>query len=129
MENLTRVGRVGFDLVSVESVASAVRDHGEQYLSRVYTARERAECGDTPERLAARFAGKEATLKVLRPRCADAIPWVTIELVQAPGCSAELCLRGAAAALADAAALDDFAVSLTQNGGLASAVVVAMANE
>ena len=63
--------RVGIDLVSVQAVQDSLRAHPQAYLARVYTDREVTDCrtadGVDPERLAARFAAKEATLKVLRP--------------------------------------------------------------
>ena len=63
--------RVGIDLVAVEAVRDAVSEHGEHYLNRIYTEAEIRECRTSqsmiPERLAARFAAKEATIKVLRP--------------------------------------------------------------
>ena len=62
--------RVGIDLVAVSGVQAALEAaHGEHYLERVYTVGELEDCrtpaGVDPERLAARFAAKEATLKVL----------------------------------------------------------------
>ncbi|WNY34214.1 hypothetical protein Q9Q99_01405 [Curtobacterium flaccumfaciens] len=47
--------RTGTDLAAVEDVVDAVAAHGERYLDRVFTVRERADTGDDPERLAARF--------------------------------------------------------------------------
>ncbi len=120
--------RVGIDLVAVESVEESVRVHSSRYLQRVYTDREVGDCrtadGVDPERLAARFAAKEAALKVLRPR-AGGIPWRAIEVRRHEAGWVELELSGAAAALAAEAGLDDFAVSLSHEGGFASAVVVA----
>ena len=79
--------RVGIDLVSVESVRDSVNMHGEHYLRRIYTERELQDCstptGVNPERLAARFAAKEATLKVLRPD-EQGIPWNAIEVRRHP---------------------------------------------
>lgn len=62
--------RVGIDLVATDSVEQSLQaSHGERYLERVYTDPEIEDCrtaaGIDPERLAARFAAKEATLKVL----------------------------------------------------------------
>lgn len=116
--------RVGIDLIEVAAVEEAISAHGERYLARVYTERERADCGDAPERLAARFAAKEAALKVLRPE-ADAPPWRTIEVRRDPGGWVELALSGRAAELADAAGIRELALSVTHEGGRASAVVVA----
>jgi holo-[acyl-carrier protein] synthase len=120
--------RVGIDLVSVDSVREAIQTHSDRYLERVYTERELQDCrtsaGVDPERLAARFAAKEATLKVLRPTD-QTIPWRAIEVLRDPSGWVELQLSGPAAALAAAAGLTDFSVSLTHEGGFASAIVVA----
>jgi holo-[acyl-carrier protein] synthase len=120
--------RVGIDLVSVESVRDSVNEHAEHYLRRVYTEREVRDCskpgGVDPERLAARFAAKEATLKVLRPGEVG-VPWFQIEVRRNPEGSVELELSGAAAALAAEAGLTELALSITHEGGFASAVVIA----
>jgi holo-[acyl-carrier protein] synthase len=120
--------RVGIDLVSVQAVRESLRTHEDRYLERVYTAREVTECrtadGMDAERLAARFAAKEATLKVLRPRDGG-VPWSAIEVLRDPGGWVDLVLTGAAAELAEAAGVAELAVSLTHEGGFASAVVVA----
>jgi holo-[acyl-carrier protein] synthase len=120
--------RVGIDLVLVEQVADALQRHPERYLSRVYTEAEVSDCraGDRVDatRLAARFAGKEATLKVLRP-CDGGIPWADVEIRRTPGGWPEVILSGLAAERAGEEGLSDFSVSLTHEGGLAGAVVVA----
>ena len=116
--------RVGIDTVEVAAVEAALRAHGDRYLQRVYTAREVADCGGDPERLAARFAAKEATLKALRAG-AGGVPWAAVEVRRDPAGHTDLALSGAAAQLAAEAGIDELAVSLTHEAGLASAVVVA----
>jgi holo-[acyl-carrier protein] synthase len=120
--------RVGIDLVSVDSVRESVSQHAEHYLKRVYSERELQDCstpsGVDPERLAARFAAKEATLKVLRPGEVG-IPWYAIELRRSPEGWVELELSGPAAALAAERGIIDLAVSVTHEAGFASAVVIA----
>jgi holo-[acyl-carrier protein] synthase len=120
--------RVGIDLVTVDSVRDSLDTHGEHYLARVYTARERADCatdtGVDPERLAGRFAAKEATLKVLRPGEVG-IPWNCIEVVRDPAGWVELELTGPAAALAADTGVAELALSITHEAGFASAVVIA----
>jgi holo-[acyl-carrier protein] synthase len=122
------VTRVGIDLTSVAEVAEALREHGEHYLARVYTAREVADCrsggGVDPARLAARFAAKEAARKVLGVGDGG-LGWPSVELVRAPDGNVTLELTGRAAELAAAAGLTSFAVSITHESGLAAAVVVA----
>jgi holo-[acyl-carrier protein] synthase len=120
--------RVGTDLVSIDTVRESIRAHAEHYLERVYTQRELQDCrtsqGIDPERLAARFAAKEATLKVLRPRD-EGIPWNTIEVRRDPCGWVELELSGPAAALAADAGVTELSLSITHEGGFAAAVVVA----
>lgn len=71
--------RVGVDVVSVADVAASVRRFGDRYVHRIFTPHEIAACrtacvpagGDptySAESLAARFAAKEAVVKVLRPQ-------------------------------------------------------------
>jgi len=101
--------RVGTDLVFIDTVRESIEAHAEHYLERVYTDREVEDCrgsnGIDPERLAARFAAKEATLKVLRPRD-QGIPWNSIEVRRDPSGWVELELSGPAAALAADAGRD-----------------------
>jgi len=120
--------RVGFDLVKADTVAGALAEHGEHYLRRVYTAGEVAPCSGSggapdPLRLAARFAAKEAAMKVLRPGDA-AVPWPAIEVVRDRTGIPQLTLHGPAAELAAAAGLTGFALSLTHEEAYAAAVVV-----
>jgi len=120
--------RVGIDLVRVDSVADSVREHAERYLQRVFTERELADCqtdaGLSCERLASRFAAKEATIKVLRPGNRS-LPWRNIEVRRDPTGWVDLELSGSAASLATEAGLAEFALSLTHEHGVAAAVVVA----
>ena len=120
--------RVGIDLVDVESVETSVRTHAERYLERVYTEAEVRECsteaGVDSERLAARFAAKEATMKVLRV-ADEGVSWRAIEVRRDPAGWVDLHLTGKAADLAEQAGLEGFSVSLTHEKGFASAVVVA----
>ncbi|QEC46898.1 holo-[acyl-carrier-protein] synthase [Baekduia soli] len=120
--------RVGIDLVRVSEVRDALAAHGERYLRRVYTDAEVADAHrrGTPDplRLAARFAAKEAAMKVLRVGD-TALNLRTIEVVRDPGGFVELALHDDAAALARDAGITDLAVSLTHEEEYASAVVVA----
>lgn len=115
--------------MSVQHVEESVRTHGSHYLERIYTGRELGDCwtaaGVDSSRLAARFAAKEATLKVLRPQPDESIPWRSIEVRRHPAGWVDLELSGAAASIAQDAGLHGLALSLTHEEGMASAVVVA----
>src|SRR5262245_6582463 len=61
--------RVGMDLVQVSRVAESLQRFGDRFLTRLFTPGEieyaTAAPALTAERLAARFAAKEATIKAL----------------------------------------------------------------
>ena len=115
--------------VAVATVVESLRGpHREHYLERVYTAREVADCRDPSgavdaERLAARFAAKEATIKAL-PGSGEEIPLSQIEVVRDASGSVALELSGRAAELLAGSGSGDLAVSLTHEAGFAAATVV-----
>jgi phosphopantetheine--protein transferase-like protein len=112
------------DLVSVADLQDSLRRHAGRFLTRVFSDAEVADCRRAaafdPRRLAARFAAKEATLKVLRPGRDEAVPWRAIEVRDG-----RLALTGPAAGRAAAAGLCDFSLSLSCASGHAAAVVLA----
>ncbi len=124
--------RVGLDLVSVQTVTDSLSAHGDHYLGRVYTSGEVADCrtGDAldPQRLAARFAAKEAAFKVLRVGD-EAVAWTDVEVVRDPSGWVSLSLSGRAATLAEAAGICELAVSLSHEQGCAAAVVIAVIHQ
>ncbi len=57
------VQRIGVDAVSVDRIALAVKRSGTGFLNKVYTQAELAYCAGNDERLAGRWAAKEAVIK------------------------------------------------------------------
>jgi holo-[acyl-carrier protein] synthase len=121
--------RVGTDLIAVATVAESLRGrHREHYLERVYTEAEVDACRGPsgrvePERLAARFAAKEAAIKAL-PGAGEGVRLTQIEIVADESGSVELALSGRAAELLEASGGTEIAVSLTHESGFAAATVV-----
>jgi holo-[acyl-carrier protein] synthase len=119
---------VGLDLVSVAQVQATLDGPlAARYLARIYTETELGDCrmadGLDPQGLAARFAAKEATLKVLAE--ADGVPWRDIEVERAPSGAVRLLLHGRAAERAADVGVVDLALSVTHEDGFAAAVVIA----
>lgn len=119
--------RVGNDLIAVEEVRGSIMEFGDRYLHRVFTEREIAYCQTSEtsfvERFAARFAAKEAVLKILRP--VDAWPpWREIEIVRHAGGWCDVRLSGSAAALAARDNVTILSCSLSHDSTYASAVVM-----
>jgi holo-[acyl-carrier protein] synthase len=121
---------VGIDLVDVGRLRSAMaRRPG--FASRVFTDQER----DTPaagarvaQRLAARFAAKEATMKALGVGL-GAFALRDVEVVVDEDGRPSLVLHGAASERASCLGAHTFSVSLSHTATLASAVVVAEARQ
>jgi holo-[acyl-carrier protein] synthase len=122
--------KIGLDLVAVASVAESIDRHAASYLERVFTSEELDDCtgpgaaAPDPARLAARFAAKEATLKVLAGRD-DAIPWQSIGVRRGDDGAPSLELTGAAACAARERGIEELNLSMTHEGPFAAAVVVA----
>ncbi len=131
--------RVGVDLVGVGEIVDSVERFGERYLHRIFTPHEIDCCRTTDgapgaldeysyESLAARFAAKEAVIKVLHPE-GPRPEWRSIEVHRADGGWCELRLSGLAATLAGRAGIDHLAVSLTHESSMGAAVVVATCSD
>jgi holo-[acyl-carrier protein] synthase len=117
---------VGFDLVKISGIEDSVRDFGDRFKQRLFTAAELdyVHSGEArwAERLAARFAAKEATIKALK--LADAgINWRDIEVCRLPDGACELALHGRVANLAKQLEVSQMALSLSHDGDYAGAVV------
>ena len=118
---------VGTDLVQVSEVSKAMERFGERYLRRLFTDAELSYCLESaevaPSRLAARFAAKEAALKVLR-LTDQSFSWRSIEVARNPGGWCYLVLHGPMHLLANQAGFVAFSLSMSHEGAYAQAVVV-----
>jgi holo-[acyl-carrier protein] synthase len=116
---------IGVDLIERRRLLATYVRFGDRFLQRVFTATERAEAGGRIERLAGRFAAKEACAKALGTGI-GAIAWREIEIVRLPSGRPSIRLSGAAAALATRLGLDAFDLSISDTHEHALAVVVAV---
>jgi len=121
----------GVDLVDISRIERLLHSFGEKFLARVYTPEEVLYSRGRPAELAARFAAKEAVAKALgvgvRILSPAGIGWHEVETLNETGGKPYVILHGRARALAEAQGLTEWAVSLSHDGGLAIAFVVAMA--
>jgi holo-[acyl-carrier protein] synthase len=115
--------KVGIDLVDVSRIAASIDAFGDRFLRRVFTEGEIAYARSAPaltaERLAARFAAKEAAKKALE---LEGVAWRDLEVARSPNGAPHLVLHGAARA---AAGTKSFALSMSHEGDHATAVVIA----
>ena len=119
----------GIDMVGIERFRRALDRHGERFLKRVFTHRERTECSgraDPARHLAARFAAKEAVFKALGTGWARGVGWRDVE-VTADDYGRPVCtLRGAAQAHLEGLGGQTVLVSLAHEGDMAVAQAVAV---
>ena len=117
---------VGVDIVDVERIRTAMT-RTPALLERVYTPGELAYCraaADPSERLAARWAAKEATVKCL----GGGVPGLdlrAIEIVRGADGAPSLVVVGEAATRAAERGIGSWLVSLSHTSTLAQAVVIA----
>lgn len=111
---------VGVDVVEVARLERALA-RTPTLAARLFTDAELA-CR-RPEQLAARFAAKEATAKALG--APGGLRWRDAEVVVEEGGRPRLFLHGAAADEATAQGVRTWHLSLSHDGGIATAVVVA----
>ena len=106
--------RVGTDIVHVPRLAQQVEDLGQDFLARVFTPQELAACAGSVERLAARWAAKEAVIKALGWELQD----VALTDIEVTGEGRPRVVLHTTGAVLD--------VSLSHDGEYAIAVVIAV---
>lgn len=121
--------RVGIDIVRIEHVRESLAHFGDRFIRRLFSPQEvhyaMKSIGLAAERLAARFAAKEATLKAFEMSNVG-IDWREIEVVKLPSGACRLALHGRAAAVVAETEVSEIVLSLTHDGDYAAAVVTAM---
>jgi holo-[acyl-carrier protein] synthase len=116
---------VGIDVVLVERFAQAL-DRTPLLAGRLFTEGERMSASGHPrsaESLAARFAAKEAVAKALGAPAG--MRWHDCEIVSDPDGRPWLTVAGTVAAVAAERGIHRWHLSLSHDGGIASAMVVA----
>ncbi|POM25340.1 Holo-[acyl-carrier-protein] synthase [Actinomadura rubteroloni] len=112
---------VGIDVADIARFEASLR-RTPGLLARLFTADERV----LPARsLAARFAAKEALAKALG--APGGLRWTDAEIRREPGGRPVLHVTGTVAAAAAERGVTDWHVSLSHDGGIATAVVIAEA--
>jgi holo-[acyl-carrier protein] synthase len=119
---------VGVDTVEIARIGALWLRAGRRFLDRVYTKAEQDYClarGEAAQSLAARFAAKEAVLKCLGTGWSVGLGFHQVEVVRNPRGAVTVVLHGAAAELATGRGIRHIHLSLTHDGGLATAFAVA----
>jgi holo-[acyl-carrier protein] synthase len=115
---------IGVDLVDIDRIVAVLGRFPDRFRHRVLTERERRYVGRRVERIAGRWAAKEAISKVLGLGVRG-VGWREIEVLPNPAGAPQVFLHGRAARRASSMGLDDVTVSISHERRMAVAVAVA----
>lgn len=121
------IAGIGVDIVDIARIQALLDRYGERFLRRVYTEAESAYAMDganRAERLAGRFAVKEAVMKALGTGKSQGILWRDVETVRGRFGKPEVRLHGQAVKWVKVRGWGAAHVSITHDGGKAVAFVI-----
>lgn len=119
----------GIDLVDFDRIKSMLEKHSERFMDRVFTDREQADADKVVnriEKLAGRFACKEAVLKLVGTGWRGKIRWTDIEVTNNPLGEPSVELRGEVKKIADELGIEQITISITHTANFAIASAVAL---
>lgn len=119
----------GIDLVDCPRIEQMIERHGQRFIDRVFTAAEQAYADsnkDSVEKLAGRFAAKEAILKLMGTGWRGKIAWTDIEVVNNAMGQPEVTLVGEVKKIADRLGITHISVSITHTANFVIASAVAL---
>ncbi len=122
----------GIDLVDFGRVEEMINRHGNHCLDRIWTQTEQQQANEMKnriERLAGRFAAKEAVLKLLGTGWRGKIAWTDIEIVNNHLGQPQVKLSGEVKRIALQKGADDISISITHTANFVIASAVAIADE
>ena len=115
---------IGIDVVDIERIRTTLARYPERFRRRVLTPPEDRYCGARVERVAGRWAAKEAVSKVLGLGVRG-VGWREIEVLPNRAGQPQVRLHARAAQRAAAMGLRDVTVSISHERGVAVAVAIA----
>ncbi len=117
--------RCGVDLVRISRLAEVNPAIRARFVQRVFTSAEQAQAGDDNQNLASLFACKEAASKALGTGIGR-VGWQDFEIIHELSGEPKITLHGLAQTIAAEKGLREWAVSITNENGMAVAMVVAL---
>jgi holo-[acyl-carrier protein] synthase len=117
----------GVDITEVARIHHAVERFGQRFLRRVFTPEEVRYCmakQNADQRLAARFAAKEAGMKAIGTGWRRGVRWQDFEVANLPSGRPTLKLHGEAARIAGQMGVTAISLSITHTSELGMAHVI-----
>ena len=118
----------GIDIIEIDRIADVARRYPGRFLEKIYTPAEQAYCRGRAPQLAARFAAKEAVMKMLGTGVRG-VPWKDVEVVRERGRAPEIALHGNAKAVGERLQIHRIALSISHSRLYAVASVVGEADD
>lgn len=121
------IAGIGIDVVEIERVDALLSRYGDRFVRRVFTQAEAAYALRSvrpAERLAGRFAVKEAVMKAFGTGKSGGILWRDVETVRGPLGKPEVILHGKASKYLETLNGKSIHVTITHDGGKAMAFVI-----
>ncbi len=115
---------VGVDLIDIDRIIEVLGRYPERFRRRVLTDAEDRYCRGRPERIAGRWAAKEAVSKVLGLGVRG-VGWREIEILPNWAGQPQVSLHDRAAARAERLGLEEVSVSISHERRTAVAVAIA----
>jgi holo-[acyl-carrier protein] synthase len=122
----------GIDLVDCPRIEQMMQRHGERFLNRVFTVSEQAYAQknkNSVEKLAGRFAAKEAILKLMGTGWRGKIAWTDMEITNNPAGQPEVTLSGEVKEIAERLGIGHISISITHTANFAIASAVALSKK
>lgn len=119
----------GIDLVDFGRIEDMLDKHGRRFLERVFTETERADADAVKnriEKLAGRFAAKEAVMKLIGTGWRDGVAWTDIEVTNNKLGRPLVTISGKVKEIADQHGIEQITLSITHTGNFAIASAVAL---
>jgi holo-[acyl-carrier protein] synthase len=120
---------IGTDIVECLRIGRMMQEHGELFLTRVYTEREIRYCNarkHATEHFAGRWAAKEAILKALGTGWRKGLCWTDMEVRNLSDGKPEVFLCGAAREVAEKLGVTDILLSISHCRAYATAYALAV---
>lgn len=121
----------GIDLVDFPRIGEMMQRHGGRFCDRIFTPAEQKYAKSNKnetEKLAGRFAAKEAILKLLGTGWRGKIAWTDIEVINNSAGQPEVTLSGEVEKIANKLGIGHISVSITHTANFAIASAVALTN-
>jgi len=122
----------GIDLVDCPRIVDMVDRHKEHFIDRVFTKGEQDYANSNKnriEKLAGRFAAKEAILKLMGTGWRGKIAWTDIEVINNRMGQQVVTLSGEVEKIAKKLGIEQISVSITHTANFAIASAVALADK